>query len=190
MDIKLDRANDGDRAPNTDANKNVDFGFLPTNLTSQCQVLIESFHDLYGYSCLPDILWKAGLGPFIETHGQLRQLLRKASTTRSAKKSNAGFARIATTILSFEILASRFAGWSSIYPREAAKSRDILKTIERGPQTPLIEFYLYPPKYPNSAAIAALAPPQNVYDADLCSLPAAKGHIEAIEWSGLSESDH
>jgi hypothetical protein len=42
-------------------------------------------------------------GPFIETHQELRQLLRKASTTRSAKKSNEGFVRIATTILSLEI---------------------------------------------------------------------------------------
>src|ERR1700748_1910954 len=124
-------------------NNNVDFSFLPKALVSQCQVLIESFHDLHGYSCLPDILWKAGLGPFIEAHAPLRQVLRKASTTRSAKKSNAGFVRIATTILSLEILASRFAGWSSIYPREATRSRETLKTITRSPPNPLIEFYLY-----------------------------------------------
>ena len=41
-----------------------------------------------------DPVVKARLGPFIETHHELRQLLRKASTTRSAKKSNEGFVQI------------------------------------------------------------------------------------------------
>jgi hypothetical protein len=181
MVVKAERANGRSRVLDAGESDNVDFSFLPKGLVSQCQVLIESFHDLHGYSCLPDILWKAGLGPFIEAHAPLRQVLRKASTTRSAKKSNAGFVRIASTILSLEILTSRFAGWSSIYPREATKSREILKAGARGPQNPLIEFYLYPPKYLNSAAIAALAPPQNIHDAELYGLPAdGTGHSGAI----------
>jgi hypothetical protein len=95
--------------------------------------------------------------------------------------------RIAATILSLEILASRFAGWSNIYPREATKSREILKATGRGPQNPLIEFYLYPPKYLNSAAIAALAPPPNAYDTDIRGIPIAEaghetatGYLEAM----------
>jgi hypothetical protein len=169
-------------------NENADFGFLPNSLISQCRMLIESFHELHGYSCLPDILWKAGLGPFIETHPQLRQLLRKASTSRSAKKSNEGFVRIATTILSLEILASRFAGWSNIHTREATRSRSILKAGVRAPRTPLIDFYLYPPKYLNSAALAALSPPRNAGEIGRYGAPAeaavrnptAIGHLEAI----------
>ena len=50
----------------SDSNGSPDFGFLPQNLRSQCRSLIESYHGLHGYGCLPDILWKAGLGPFIE----------------------------------------------------------------------------------------------------------------------------
>ena len=177
MDIKAERTSGGSHVSHAGENDHADFSFLPKGLVSQCQVLIDSFHDLHGYSCLADILWKAGLGPFIEAHAPLRQELRKASTTRSAKKSNAGFVRIATTLLSLEILASRFAGWSSLYPREAAKSREMLRAAARGVSHPLIEFYLYPPKYPNSAAIAALAPPQNIYDTGPCGLPAnAAGH--------------
>jgi hypothetical protein len=96
--------------------------------------------------------------------------------------------RIATTILSLEILASRFAGWNSIYPREASRSRAILKANARGPQTPLIEFYLYPPKYLNAAAVAAMAPPRNAYDTDIYSVPTeeaarnqtATGYLEAM----------
>ena len=116
MEVVAEVANDAGRAALADKTENFDLSFLPKSLTAQCQSLIESYHELHGYACLPDILWKARLGPFIETHREFRQLLRKASTTRSAKKSNEGFVRIATTILSLEILASSFAGWSAIYP--------------------------------------------------------------------------
>jgi hypothetical protein len=142
-----------------DKPENFDPGFLPKSLTMQCQSLIESYHELHGYACLPDILWKARLGPFIQTHQEFRQLLRKASTTRSAKKSNAGFVRIASTILSLEILASSFAGWSAIYPEAGLRAHAILKRNARSPHMPLMEFYLYPPKYISSAAIATLVPP-------------------------------
>ena len=187
MDVEAEGTDDTG-SPRDSESENVDFGFLPKSLISQCQVLIESFHELHGYPCLPDILWKAGLGPFIETQSQFRQLLRKASTTRSAKKANEGFVRIATTILSLEILASRFAGWSNVYPKEASRSRAILKASARGPHMPLIEFYLYPPKYLNSAVIAALSPPRNAGDTDIYSIPTeetarnqtAIGYLETI----------
>jgi hypothetical protein len=148
----------GGTAP-ADKTENLDFSFLPKSLTMQCQNLIESYHELHGYACLPDILWKARLGPFIETYRELRQLLRKASTTRSAKKSNEGFVRISKTILSLEILASSFAGWSAIYPEAGLMAHAILKRNARSPQMPLMEFYLYPPKYISSLAIATLVPP-------------------------------
>jgi hypothetical protein len=144
-----------------DKTENFDLGFLPRSLTTQCRSLIESYHELHGYACLPDNLWKSRLGPFIQSHREFRQLLRKASMTRSAKKSNEGFVRIATTIMSLEILASSFAGWSAIYPEAASMANAILRRHARSPHMPLMEFYLYPPKYISSAAIAALAPPAN-----------------------------
>jgi hypothetical protein len=153
----------------SDSNTSPDFGFLPQNLRSQCRSLIESYHGLHGFGCLPDILWKAGLGPFIETHGEFRQLLKKAATTRSAKKSNEGFTEIATTLLSLEILASNFAGWSTIYPQAASTARSILKQHSPLSHTPLMESYLYPPKYLSSAAIATLALPtrREIIDAEV-----------------------
>src|ERR1700740_3234635 len=159
MEVVAEIANDAGDAALADAAENPDFNFLPKSLTVQCRSLIESYHELHGYACLPDILWKSRLGPFIETHHELRQLLRKASTTRSAKKANDGFVRIATEILSLEILASSFAGWSAIYPGPGEKARAILKRNARSSHMPLMEFYLYPPKYISTAAIAKLAPP-------------------------------
>jgi hypothetical protein len=147
--------------------ENFDLSFLPKSLTTQCQNLIESYHELHGYACLPNVLWQSRLGPLIEKHREFRQLLMKASTTRSAKKSNAGFVRIATTILSLEILASSFAGWSAIYPEAGSMAEAILKRNALMPHMPLMEFYLHPPKYISSAAIAALAPPQSRQPGDV-----------------------
>src|ERR1700744_3548442 len=117
------------------AGKNDEFGlgFLPPNLTTQCRSLIESYHEVHGYACLPDMLWKFRLGTFIQRQRELRQCLKKASTTRSAKKANEGLVQIATAILSLEILASSFAGWSAIYPEAGETARNILKRQARGP---------------------------------------------------------
>jgi hypothetical protein len=159
MDVVAEGTNDASDTAGADSIESPNFSFLPKSLPRQCQSLIESYHDLHGYTCLPDVLWKAGLGPFIQTHREFRHLLKKASTTRSAKKSNDGFVQIATTLLSLEILASSFAGWSAIYPQAASRAQLILKGTKRSPDMPLMEFYLYPPKHISSAAIAALAPP-------------------------------
>jgi hypothetical protein len=175
--------NKGHAAP-AGKTENFDFRFLPNSLMSQCQSLIERYHELHGYACLPDILWKSRLGPFIESHHEFQQLLRKASTTRSAKKSNEGFVQIARTILSLEILASSFAGWSAIYPEAGSTARAILQRNARSPHMPLMEFYLYPPKYVSSAAIATLTPPASRQPSDAQiyrrSMPELAGEKQAL----------
>jgi hypothetical protein len=139
--------------------ENVDLHFVPTDLSKQCRSLIEGYHRIHGYAALPDLLWKSGLGPFIEAHRELRQLLKMASTARSAKKANDGFVQIATAILSFEIMASGFAGWASLYPEASHIARMLLAPLASGQQMPLMAFYLYPPQHMSSNAIATLAPP-------------------------------
>jgi len=138
------------------------------------------------------MLWQFRMGPLIERHRELRHLLRKASTTRSAKKANDGFVQIATTILSLEILASSFAGWSAIYPVAGETARDILQRNAHGPQMPLMDFYLYPPKQISAAAVAALAPPQGrpadeVYRA---SPPELLGEKRALHYASLIREAH
>jgi hypothetical protein len=157
-DVAARIAHDGSSAANGNSEE-FELGFLPVNLTRQCRSLIESYHEVHGFACLPDVLWKFRLGPFIQRQPELRQCLKKASTTRSAKKANEGFVQITTAILSLEILASSFAGWSAIYPEAGETARNILKRHARGPHMPLMEFYLYPPKHISSAAIATLTPP-------------------------------
>jgi hypothetical protein len=169
---------------------NRELEFLPKTLTAQCQSLIESYHELHGYACLPDLLWKSGLGPFIESHRELSQWLKKAATTRSAKQAHNRFVHIAKMILSLEILASGFAGWRAIYPDAGQMASKILQPNVRGHLMPLMEFYLYPPKHMSSAAIATLAPRPG-------DLPRQSAHPgdrnpnlvgDSFAWDGASES--
>jgi hypothetical protein len=135
-----------------------DLGALPPTLAAQCRSLIESYHEIHGYACLPNMLWRAELGDFIKRHPSLRQILRKASTTRSAKVANKGFVEIATAILSLEILASDFASWSTMFPEAKSMANALLRM--RSARMFLMEHYLYPPKHISPAVLAALAPPQ------------------------------
>jgi hypothetical protein len=135
----------------------LDLGALPPTLVAQCRGLIESYHDIHGYACLPNMLWRAELEVFIKTNPCLRQILRKASTTRSAKISNKGFVEIATAILSLEILASDFASWSTMFPEARSMANALLRM--RSARMFLMEYYLYPPKHISPAILAALAPP-------------------------------
>lgn len=140
--------------------ESIDLKFVPADLCKQCRSLIESYHRVHGHAVLPDMLWKSGLGPFIESHQELRQLLKLASTSRSAKKANDGFVRIATTILALEILATSFAGWAGLYPEANQLARTLLPPLPANQQMPLMAFYLYPPKHVSPMAVATLVPPQ------------------------------
>jgi hypothetical protein len=137
----------------------IDLSFLPGTLMGQCRSLIESYHEVHGFASLPNMLWQFRMGPLIERHKELRQVLRKASTTRSAKKANEGFVQIASTILALEILASSFAGWNAIYPVAGEAARDVLRRNAHGSHMALMDFYLYPPKQISASAIASLVPP-------------------------------
>ena len=140
-----------------------DIDALPPSLAAQCRGLIESYHEIHGYGCLPNMLWRAELEGFIKKHPCLRQILRKASTTRSAKIANKGFVEIATAILSLEILASDFASWSTMFPEAKSMANTLLRM--RSARIFLMEHYLYPPKHINPAVLAALAPPQDLQPA-------------------------
>ena len=170
-----------------------DLTFLPKTLMGQCRSLIESYHEVHGFASLPNMLWQFRMGPLIERHKELRQLLRKASTTRSAKKANEGFVQITTTILALEILASSFAGWNAIYPVAGEAARDVLQRNAHGTHMPLMDFYLYPPKQISAAAIATLAPPASRPRDDTgfhhASRPELSGERRALQYASMIRNE-
>lgn len=138
-----------------------DFKFVPKYLAAKCRQLIETYHGINGYGCLPDMLWDAEVRDLIDTHRELQQIFRKASTTRSAKRANEGFVLIATVILSLEVLASDYAGWGRRFPFAKRKADDFRRAHLPTSRTRLMDLYLYPQRYINPAFVNALVPPEN-----------------------------
>jgi hypothetical protein len=136
-----------------------DFSFIPKSLAAKCRRLIETYHAMNGYACLPDMLWHPERRDFIEMHKEFRYIFKRASTARSAKRANEGFVLIATTILSLEVLASDFASWSAKYPAAKRRSLAIFQEFTVHSRTWLMDRYLYPRSYINPAFINALRPP-------------------------------
>jgi hypothetical protein len=150
------------KAP-TPTTLDTDFSFIPKSLATKCRRLIETYHAMNGYGCLPDMLWQPELRDFIEMHKDFRQIFKRASTARSAKRANEGFVLIATTILSLEVLARDFASWSAKYPAAKRRAHAILQEYALNSHTWLMDRYLYPRSYINPAFINALTPPDNAH---------------------------
>ncbi len=137
----------------------VEFSFLPKALIDKCKPFVIRYHELHGFSCLPDILWQPETRKFIEAHLALRQLFKKSTSSRRAQKANEGFILIATLILSIEILAIGLAGWATRYPAAGKKAKALLAEYVPSSRAPLTERYLYPQIKRTRAVLGALAPP-------------------------------
>ena len=134
-----------------------DFYFVPGELAVKCRSLIESFHAIYGYLGLPDMLWLSDARDVIECHEHLAQLFKKASRSRGAKRANDSFLSIATIIVSLEVLARDFAGWGKRFP---SAQREAEKFLGNDPQQRiwLMDLYLYPPMGARRELTDALEP--------------------------------
>jgi hypothetical protein len=137
---------------------NVDFSFLPKALVEKCKPFIVRYHELNGFSSLPDILWHPETHKFIEADLTLKRLFKKSTSSRGAKKANEGLVQIATLILSTEILAIGLAGWATRYPAARKKARALLADYVPSSRARLTERYLYPQIDRNRAVLRVLAP--------------------------------
>lgn len=154
-------ARDGAEQTSADPVGSADFGFLPKTLTAKCRHLIETYHGINGYACLPDMLWHPEVRNFIEMRKDFSQIFKKASTTRSAKRANESYMLIATTILAIEVLASGFASWGSRFPAAKRRAHMLLGQYTLSARTCLMDRYLYPRSYINPAFINALSPSES-----------------------------
>ena len=138
-------AEGGANTAGVDTGLAADFKFVPKYLAAKCQQLIETYHGINGYGCLPDMLWDTEVRDLVDNHRELRHIFRKASTTRSAKRANEGFVLIATVILSLEVLASDYAGWGRRFPWAKRKAEEFRRAHLPTSRTRLMDLYLFPP---------------------------------------------
>jgi hypothetical protein len=121
------------------------FRFVPRELAVNCRALIESFHAIYGYVSLPDMLWLSDAREIIECHSDLAKMFKEASRSRGAKRANDSFLLIATVIVSLEVLARDFAGWGKRFPSANREAEKLLGGCPPKRRAWLMDLYLYPP---------------------------------------------
>jgi hypothetical protein len=142
---------------------NADLKFLPRLLTYNCRQLIESYHAIHGYTCLPDILWRAEVRDFVEINADLRRMLRKASITRSARKANTSYIVIAGALLSLEVLASDYLGWGTRFPFAKRRAAILLSEHLPAAREFLKDVYLSKRNFVRSQVVKAeISPPPKV----------------------------
>jgi hypothetical protein len=138
--------------------RRTDFSFLPKDLLEKCAPFILRYHEMNGYSCLPDILWHPEIRNFIEIDTTFQRLFKKSTSCRSAKRAHEGLVCIATTILAIEILATGIAGWGIRHPAARKKAQVLLEEFVPSSRAWLVERYLYPQTKQRSPSLAAVEP--------------------------------
>jgi hypothetical protein len=127
---------------NSSPSSRFNFRFVPRELLNKCRKLIESYHAIYGYAGLPDMLWLSDARDVIECDRGLTELFRGASRSRGAKRANDAFLAIATVVVSLEVLTRDFAGWGKRFPAARRQAQTLLG--ERQQHACLMDLYLYP----------------------------------------------
>ncbi len=128
------------------------FGFVPKELAGRCRALIESYHAMHGYGCLPDMLWQSDAHNFIERRDDLRRIFKDAAKSRRAKPANEWLTFIATTVVSLEALARDFAGWGKRFPAAKQQAERLLGDYPLGRHIWFMDLYLYPLAFHHRAA--------------------------------------
>jgi hypothetical protein len=138
-----------------------DFSFLPQDLLEKCRPFIIRYHEMNGYSSLPDILWNPEIRNLINSDAHLNRLFKTSTSSRSAKRANEGLIGIATLILALEILATGTAGWGDRYPAERKTAQAIRNEFVPNARPWLIECYLYPDTKRRRDALGAAGRPDS-----------------------------
>ena len=143
-DITIEAGTDTEWQSGASVNTPSNFRFLPSELAVKCRALIESYHDMLGYGCLPDMLWQSDARDIIECDRELAQLFKNASKSRCAKRANDSLLLIATVVLSLEALARDFAGWGKRFPIAKREAERLLGGFPLKQRVWLMDMYLYP----------------------------------------------
>ena len=153
-----DLGSDLDRKANADLPAIPDFRFIPGELAAKSRRLIEGYHGIHGYGCLPDLLWHSDARDLIECNRELMQIFRSASKSRGAKRANESLLLVATVIFSVETLARDFAGWGKRFPAAKREAEKMLGDSAPRPNVWFMDGYLYPSRAARRELASEIAP--------------------------------
>ena len=144
-DAHTQASTDTPQKADTGAALSASFRFIPRELATKCRRLIESYHAIYGYVGLPDMLWLSDARDIIERDRELTRIFKRAARSRAARRANDSFLNIATTIVSLEVLARDFSGWGKRFPAAKGEAEKILGRLPQLRRTWLMDLYFFPP---------------------------------------------
>ena len=144
-DAHIEASSDTPQAADAGASPGSRFRFIPRELAIKCRRLIESYHAIYGYVGLPDMLWLSDTRDIIERDRELTRIFKRAARSRAAKRANDSFLNIATTIVSLEVLARDFSGWGKRFPGAKGEAEKILGRLPQLRRAWLMDLYFFPP---------------------------------------------
>jgi hypothetical protein len=119
-----------------------DLKFLPQELVSSCRKLVDSFHAMHNFTCLADILWRAGVTDFVCINKKLEKAYAKAAKVRRAKRADTIYLEIASALLAIEILSNGLFGWSLRYPAAARRAIRLMDRYLSTDRVQLRDVYL------------------------------------------------
>jgi hypothetical protein len=119
-----------------------DLTFVPQELTVQCCSLIEKYHKIHGYSCLPDMLWYADSREIIRSHKELRKIFKQASMARGMRQANHSLLFVATVIMAVEGLVRNFAAWGAQFPAARQQAEKLLGASPASQRVWFMDTYL------------------------------------------------
>ena len=157
-DMAMEVERDGEQPADAGVGATSNFRFLPDELAVRCRALVDSYHDMLGYGCLPDMLWHSAARDVIESDRGLAQLFKDASRSRYAKRANDALLLIASIVVSLEMLARDFAGWGKRFPAAKQEAEGLLGDHAPRPRTWFMDMYLYPPLGIHRQFAGTLAP--------------------------------
>jgi hypothetical protein len=141
------------------------FRFIPRELAAKSRRLIEGYHGIHGYGCLPDLLWHSDARDIIECNRELTQIFKSASKSRGAKRANESLLLIATVIFSVETLARDFAGWGKRFPAAKREAEKMLDDTRLRPHVWFMDGYLYPSLTAHRELASEIAPSMVISEA-------------------------
>ena len=136
----------GDAATRTDGGSKINpkFSFVPDEFAVKCRSLIESFHGMYGYLGLPDMLWLSDARDIIECHENLAQIVQERRPGREARTTQQIVPDDRDRYRRVEMLARDFAGWGKRFPmNKTAKQNKLFGDASPEARTWLMDRYLF-----------------------------------------------
>jgi hypothetical protein len=121
----------------------IKFAFVPEELISKCTALVQSYHAINGYPCLPDMLWRSHAREVIEKDKELARIFKKCCKIRGAKNTERLLLFLTSLIVALEILIRDFAGWGSLFPDAKQKAEKLMRASWSKPLPWLMTSYVY-----------------------------------------------